>query len=233
MNSVAMERNTSAREAAEPTHTWTRASAAAGLISIVVSTVGYAMHGDFPMGKNGTGLVTWAAGTNQSSFAAGVYVEVVGFLFFTMFAAWLWAASRDAEGGSGWLSTAGFIGAVLLVGIAAVDDGIWVALLHAGRNGTNPQTLVVIRDIAQQLSVVSYLFEALFPLLIGYVLFVTKVAPRWIGLSAVILGLAIIVPPTAFIADLLFELWVLVVSIYLLIRPGGIVSPGGGLPSAR
>ncbi len=220
MNEAAtMQRASTQREARMGL--WPRAGAAAGLLSIIVSTIGFLLHGDYPMGKNGAQIVTWAAGTSRNSFGTGIYVEVLGYLAFLLFAAWLWMVGRDRGGAREWFATSGFVAAVLLVGSAAMDNGLWSALLDGAQQGTNPQTLTVLRDGAQRVFEISYLFEALFLLLTGITLLMAPRASRWIGLSAVVLGIGLFVPvfAIAVFVSLIFELWVLVVSIYLLIRP--------------
>src|SRR5919205_3647997 len=151
MSEAAIMRKAEIQGGVQTTLLRTRAGAAAGLIGIVVSTIGYNLHGDFPMGKSGAEIVKWATTTNQTSFAVGIYVEIVGFLLFLLFAAWVGSLTREAEGGSGWLSPAAFAGAVLLVGLAALDNGLWVSLLNGARHGTGLQTLRTLRDGAEQI----------------------------------------------------------------------------------
>ncbi len=49
--------------------------------------------------------------------------------------------------------------------------------------------------------------------------FETRLLPSWVRWGALIIGVAMFVPPLAMNASLLFWLWVLAVSIYLLARP--------------
>src|ERR671933_657579 len=108
--------------------TRTRAAAAAGLLSIVLSVLGFIIHGYPDVGASGRQLAHWATATNQQQFAIGLYVEALGALLLLPFAAWLWSVARGAEGGTGWLSTTGFAAGVLYVG-SIIDNGIWWALL--------------------------------------------------------------------------------------------------------
>ena len=229
MNEIAIGQLRPMQQAGVKASTWTRTAAAVGVASIVISTIGYILHGDYPMGKGGVEIVKWATTTSQSTFVAGIYVEIIGYLLFLLFAGWLWAVTREAEGASGWISTSAFVGAVLLVGIAALDNGLWIALLDGARQGTNTQTLRTLRDGAEQIFAISFLFEALFMLLVGYLIVSTRVLPRWIGIPAIVIGVGLFVPPVAVIASLLFELWVLVVSIYLLVRPSAVAGVDRGM----
>src|SRR5437763_977816 len=91
MNEIAIGQRRSMQQTEVKVGTWTRPAAAVGVAGIVVSTIGYILHGDLPMGKSGAEIVKWATTTKQSTFTVGIYVEIVGYLLFLLFAAWLWA----------------------------------------------------------------------------------------------------------------------------------------------
>ena len=204
--------------------TRTRVAAALGLLSVITKLAGFFIHGYPAIGASGKEIVHWATTTNERQFAIGIYIEHLGFLLFLLFAAWLWTVARDAEGGSGWLSTAGFGAAVLYVGAGLVGNGVWWAVLDGGRHGTSPQTLTTIRDVAQHIYDLSLLLPAVFLILTGYVLFRTRALPRLIGAAAVPIGVSILIPPIANGMHTFFFLWVVAVSLYLLIRPGAVAT---------
>ncbi|HET7481011.1 MAG TPA: DUF4386 family protein [Rubrobacteraceae bacterium] len=214
------------------TVTRTRVAAALGLFSIILSAVGLSIHGYPAIGASGEEIARWAASTNQQQFGVGVYIEALGTLLFLPFAAWLWSVARDAEGGLGWLATTGFGAVVLFSGISVMDNGIWSSLLDGARHGTSPQALASIRDIAEYIFHATLLFGGMFFVLTGYVLFRTRVLPRWVGASAVVIGLGLLVPPLAIFAALLVWVWTVVVSLYLLVRPRAVAAvrePSGAM----
>jgi uncharacterized protein DUF4386 len=201
------------------TRTWTRLGAAVGLLSIIVATIGFFLHGNPPLGKRGADIVTWAAGVDQSRFAAGIYVELLGYLLFLAFAAWIWSLARAAAPGSTWLGVGSLLAAAVMIAISTTSDGLWLALLDGARGGTSPATLTIVRSGAEHVFEVSFLFGGLFSLLIGAAMLMGQRLPRWMGIAAVVLGVAVLIPPIAQIASLLWELWVAAVSLALLIRP--------------
>ena len=174
----------------------TRLAAVFGLLSVVGTFAGLAVHGYPDIGASGRQIAHWASTTNQHQFAIGIYVEAVAILLFLGFAAWLWSVARDAEGGSGWLSNACFSAAALHVVLALTSNAVWWAVLDGGRSGTNPQTLASIRDIAQHTYDTSFLCLGMFLILTGYVLFATRALPRLVGAAAMVLGLGVMVPRT-------------------------------------
>jgi hypothetical protein len=192
------------------------------LLSVILSVIGFVIHGYPAMGASGKELARWATTTNQQQFTIGIYLEALGTMLFLPFAAWLWSVAREAEGGSGWLSTTAFGAAVLYVG-SIIDNGVWWALLDAGRRGTNPQTLAAIRDIAQHIFDTSLLFGGVFLFLIGYVLFNTRALPRWVGAVTAVLGLVLLIPPLQ-IGGIIVWVWPVLLSLYLLIRPSAVAT---------
>jgi hypothetical protein len=201
------------------TVTRTRLAGITGLLSVIGTFVGLSIHGYPDIGASGSQIAHWTATTNQHQFALGIYVEAVSILLFLGFAAWLWSAARDAEGGSGWLSTTGFSAGALYVGFALTSNAVWWAVLDGGRRGTNPQTLAIVRDIAQHTFDASNLCFGLFLILVGSVLFATSALPRLVGVTAVVLGVGLLIPQVTQLVMIPVFVWIVAVSIYLLVRP--------------
>jgi hypothetical protein len=198
---------------------WTRAGAAAGLVSLVMTTIGFVLHGNLPTLESGTDLATWVAHTNDATFRTGIYLELLGYLVFLIFGAWLWSVVYRRTNGLDWLSTAGLVAFGLFIGASSIDDGIWLGLLQSARHGTEAGVLTLVRDLGEHVFNVSFLFLGLFVVLVGAVSAWGRSLPRWMGVSAVVLGVGCLVPPLALIASLVFELWIVVVCIAILVRP--------------
>lgn len=198
---------------------WTRGGAAIGLLSIVITTVGFVMHATLPMAETGTDVATWAAQTNESTFSMGINIELLGYLLFLIFAAWLWSIVRRRANGLDWLSMAGLLAGALFIGASSVDDGIWLALLSSAHAGTDAQALALVREVGEQVFNVSFIFIGLFAILIGSVSWAAGSLAWWVGGAAVALGVATLVPPSALIGSLLLEVWVVVLCLYVLVRP--------------
>lgn len=198
---------------------WTRGGAAAGLLSIIMTTVGFVLHGNLPMTQTGTDVAKWAAQTNDATFSTGIYIELLGYLVFLIFGAWIWSIVYRKSNGLDWLSMAGLVAVGLFIGASSIDDGIWLALLQSVRQGSEPQTLAFVRDAAEQVFAISFMFLGLFGILIGSVSLLARSLPVWMGATAVALGVGTLVPPVALIASLIFELWVVAVCLFVLVRP--------------
>jgi hypothetical protein len=217
------------------TVTRTRLAAVFGLLSVLGTFAGLAIHGYPDIGASGRQIAHWTTTTDPHQFAIGIYIEAVAILLFLGFAAWLWSVARDPAGGSGWLATGGFIAAALYVVLALTSNAVWWAVLDSGRRGTNPQTLASVRDIAQHTFDASNLCLGMFLILAGYILFTTRALPRLVGATAMVFGLGVMVPQTAQVAMIPVFVWIVAVSIYLLVRPNPAtkVSEAAGVMSAR
>lgn len=233
MSDIAVGHPVARREPAERTQTWARGGAATGVLSVVVATIGYVLHGSLPMGKNGPAIMAWAAGVDQTRFTTGIYIELLGYLLFLVFAAWLWSVLRRPGHEAAWLSMAALVGATLSMGISALSDGLWLALLPGVHQGTPPQTLAILREAAEQIFDISFLFGALFTILVGVVVLRTRSLPAWIGVTALVLGVATLIPPIALPASLVWEVWIVVISVYLLVRTVAGASAGPGVTSSN
>lgn len=199
--------------------TRTRVAAALGLLSLFGTFGGLFIHGYPAIGAPATDIARWALITNPQRFALGLYLEALGSLLFLVFAAWLWSIAHAAEEGSGWLSTAGFSAAAVNAAAGLIGNGVWWAVLDGGRHGTNPQTLATIRDVAQHIYDLTLPLPGVFLLLTGYVLLRTRVLPRLVGATALLIGMGMVIPPAAQSVSLLYFLWIIAVSVYLLARP--------------
>ncbi len=201
--------------------TSTRAAAVLGLLSVIVSLGGLFIHGYPDIGATGKEIVHWANTTNPRQFTIGIYIESLGGVLSFLFAAWLWSVARDAEGGSGWLSTAGFAAAALNLVAGLASNGVWWAVLDSARRGTDVQTVTGMRDIAQHTFDLTLGLPGVFLILVGYVLFSTRALPRLIGAAAVVIGVGMLIPG-AMEVYILYFLWTVVVSLYVLFRPGAV-----------
>lgn len=191
-----------------------------GLLSVIGTFGGLAIHGYPDIGASGRQIAHWATTTNQNQFTVGIYVEAIATLLFLGFAAWLWSVAREAEGGSGWLASTGFTAGALYVGLGLLSNAAWWAVLDAGQRGGSPQILAAVRDIAQHSFDSSNLFFGMFLILTGYVLLTTRALPRLISATAILFGIGIMVPQTLLLTMIPTFAWIVAVSIYLLVRPG-------------
>jgi hypothetical protein len=188
---------------------WNYVGPASGILFVVLSLAGFAIHG-YPSG-NGAEIKHWIATTNATRFAAGIWIEALGYLFLLPFAAWL---VRDLRrpGVVDWPADVAFGAAVLCTGSALLINGIWTGLVDAGRGGIDPNILVAIKFVATDAFSASALFYGLFIVAVGVTAVAAKSLPPWLAWAAVVIGVLGLIPPTSLPAFLALDLWILAVS---------------------
>ncbi len=196
-----------------------RIGASLGILHVVLGLLGFLIHGYPEIGASPQQLAAWASATAVGRFEAGIYIEALGFLLLVPFAAWLYSLFRRTERATGWVLTAGFGAAVAFVAMTMPINEVWTAMLHGGKRGLDPLVMASIRDIAQLSFEATFVFLGLFMAATALLFFQTRLLPSWVRWGALIIAVAMFVPPLAMNASLLFWLWVLAVSSYLLVRP--------------
>lgn len=135
---------------------WPRLGAAAGILHAVLVVVGFGIGlagGSPPVSIASSDSAIGATFASPVGGGAwlGLYIEVVAFLLFILFAARMWVTLRGAEGDTGWLSAAalgsGLVYAALslvslaFVGMVRLEAGsgidVQLAALLVRLNGCN------------------------------------------------------------------------------------------------
>lgn len=204
--------------------TWTKIWPACGIASIVLQLGGLLIHG-YPGGNASADAVArWASTMDPARFAIGIYVEALGLLLFVIFFAGL-ANQLRADGGPGWLMGLGVVMVAIWSAAGILDNGVWTGLLDAGREGVDGRVLVTVRDVATDVFQASNLLLALAVICIGLASLTTRALPFRLGWAAAVIGLGLAVPPLSLPAAILLFLWIVVVAVFLFVRPPLAVAP--------
>jgi hypothetical protein len=197
-----------------------RIGAAAGIAYVVGALAGLVIHGYPEVGATGTKIVDWAAATDPTRFGFGAWIEAIAYLLLLTFAARIWSILRRAEGEGGWLSVLALGGALIHVGMILPINETYAAILKGGKEGVDPATLAVLRDVAQLIYERSFIALGMFFAGAAAVSLRAGALPRWVGWSAALLALGLLAPnPISVGTGYVSFLWVLAVSGYLIVRP--------------
>lgn len=194
---------------------WTRGAALTGVVFVALTVISIVASGNTPgADKSGAEAITFFKDHKNAEIASAI-VGAYGILFFVFFAAVLRDRLRHA--GSDALATAGFGGAIFLAVGGAIFSGLTFAL--ADQAGTLPPAA------AQALNVLSNDFffpsaigAAAFLILNGIAVLRTRLVPVWLGYPAIVVGV-VALTPIGFFAFLVLMLWVLILSVWLYVRP--------------
>jgi len=210
--------------------TLSRIGAGTGVASVVVTFIGFGVHGALPTDTTADAVETYVKGVSAGQAGIGNYLELLGYLLFLVFATYLYAASRAGGPDSlHWLNVLGLAAAITYIAVSAFAIAGQVLMVDWAKAGADPKTVLGAYILDSAAFTLSFEIAALFLLAVGILLWTRPVALRLIGASAMLVGLVLFVTglistasiqsSSSQIGYMVFSLWTLVVGIYLLIRP--------------
>lgn len=210
-----------------------RIGAATGVVSVVVTFIGFGVHGALPTDTTADAVETYVKGVSASQAGIGNYLELLGYLLFLAFAAYLYAVGRS--GGTNsllWMNVLGLAAAITYVAISAFGIAGQVVMVNWANSGADPKTVLGAYLLDSAAFTLSFEIAALFLLAVGILLWTRPMALRLVGASGMLVGLVLFVTGLISTASIqssssqvgyvLFSLWTVVAGIYLLIRPAAI-----------
>jgi len=213
--------------------TISRIGAATGIASVVVTFIGFGVHGALPTDTTADAVETYVKGVSASQAGIGNYLELMGYLLFLAFAAYLYAVGRSGGANSShWLNVLGLAAAITYIAVSAFAIAGQVLMVNWAKAGAEPKTVLGAYILDSAAFTLSFEIAALFLLAVGIVLWSRGVALRLIGASGVLVGLVLFVAGLISTASIqssssqigytVFSLWTVIAGIYLVIRPAPI-----------
>ena len=186
----------------------------AGVGYAVLSIAGTLVMDQFPDENTSTGALARFYAHHHAQVGRGGELLMLGGLFFGLFAAGLVARTRAHPGVAAVIG----VGAAALLAVEEQSNAIYALLGQIGTEShVDPAALQAwhIGGAAYGSSVPA----ATFMLGVAMAAFVARALPRWVGASAVVLGIGILVPGLlGFFASLLLWPWAFAAAIALTIR---------------
>lgn len=213
--------------------TLSRIGAATGVVSVVVTFIGFGVHGALPSDTTAVAVQSYVKGVGAAQAGIGNYLELLGYLLFLAFASYLYAVGR--AGGADrlhWLNVLGFGAAITYVAVSAFAIAGQVLMVDWAKAGADPKVALGAYILDSAAFTLSFEIAALFLVAVGIVLWTRRIGLRLIGISGMLVGLVLFVTgllSTASIQNsssqigyIVFSLWTVLAGIYLLIRPAPI-----------
>ena len=209
-------------------------------MSFIVTFVGFGVHGGLPSDTTTAAIQSYVQGVNAGQTGAGNYLELLGYLLFLVFATYLYAVAR-AVGPERlhWLNVLAVTAATTYVAVSAMGIAAQQVMVESSKAGIDAKTLLNVYILDSEAFTMSFEILALFAIALGSVFVADVLSMRVIGGSAILVGAVLFVTgligtisitsSVAQIGLLLFELWMVAVSIFFIIRPPRIADP----PTAR
>jgi hypothetical protein len=198
-------------------------AALCGVVALALSFGGFMLIGSagFGVSDPSVDMSRIVAQVAPPGAYLGLLLDILGSLFFVIFAARLWATLRMAEGDTAWLSAGSFGAAILAVAASFVDKTIYYAIFtHAGRG--------LDADLASVLFAGVFASFALFVAFVGLSIGLAGAVvlrggglPRWMGWLGIAVLLASVAIPAVgpVVAFPLVLIWIVAASLLLVRRP--------------
>jgi hypothetical protein len=197
-----------------------------GVIFAALVVVAILTGGETPDANASPARVIAYYGSHRSEVETSGVVFALAFLFVVLFAGTLRSYLRRTPAAEG-------LAAIVLAGGVLMAVGVFMAV--SAEYGLAHNLHDLTPATAQTLSVLSN--ELFLPVLGGAFLFAIGSGlailrgarlPRWLGWVAIVLAIAVLIPPASFPALLVFAIWSVIVSVLIYRRTGPDAS---GLPA--
>ena len=211
------------------TRSLSRIGASSGIFSVLMTFVGFAVHGGLPSAATADAVRSYVDGVSSSQTGIGNYIELLGYVLFLVFAAFLYAVACAANPDRrNWLAlvlaAAGAYVAVSTVAIAGQQ-----VMVEWSKAGADSKTVLGIFILDDDAFTLSFELAALFLAALGVAFLNAGRALSLMGVAAIVIAVIVFVSGligTASIENgvsqvgfIVFILWTFTASIYLLIRP--------------
>jgi hypothetical protein len=168
-------------------------------------------------------VLTIAAGDGSQSFSNARAVAGIAAITLALpFIAYLCSLLRQAEGPDGWLATTAFAAGITGI-VLKLASGVPDLVIHRTHLAAGTQLNTAFGAIGDGLTVLALYPLALFCAATAIIAFRTRALPRWLSTGAAISAAALVINGAILGAEavpalLLFLLWTVLTSVYLLRR---------------
>jgi hypothetical protein len=206
---------------------WERYASLAGVVGVALWVIAIAiLEGATDAADEDAGGEAIAAYFEEDSGAilAGSFLFMLGSSVFIWFLGSLRARLRNAEGGAGRITSivfgSGLVVSAMSLGFAAPQAA---GALTADETDPplDPGAAQVFESLGDGFFIAAEAAVVVFFLAVGAAALRTRALPAWLGWASLVLGIAAIVPWIGWAVYIWgLPLWVLVVSLWLFMRPG-------------
>lgn len=161
---------------------------------------------------------------HRSEIETSGILFAIGFLVLVLFAGALRSYLRRTPAAEG-LSALVLAGAVIMAVAAITATGVEYGLAHNLRD-LSPETAKTPNFISSELFLPVLAGGFVFGSCSGLAILRGAALPKWLGWVAIVIGIAVLIPPASFPALFGFVVWSIVVSVLMYMRTGA--SAGAG-----
>ena len=156
---------------------------------------------------------------HRSEVETSAILFAIAFLVLVLFAGALRSYLRRTAAAEG-LGALVLAGAVLMAAGALAGTGIEYGLAH-NLHDVSAETAKTLNFVSSELFLPVLAGGFLFGVCSGLAILRGAALPKWLGWVAIVIGVAVLVPPASFPALLAFVIWSIVIAILMYLRSGG------------
>jgi hypothetical protein len=202
-----------------------------GVIFAVLVVVGVFTSGETPNANASPAKVLAYYGSHRSEVETSAILFALAFLFVVLFAGSLRSYMRRTAAAEG-LAAIVLAGGVLMAAGVLTGAGVEYGLAH-NLGQLAPATAQTMNLLSQELFLPVLGGAFLFAIGSGLAILRGARLPTWLGWVAIVLAIAVLIPPASFLALLVFAIWSVIVSILIYRRIGPATSaPTADAPGA-
>lgn len=210
---------------------WSRWTPLTGVVSAVLGVAGSviaAMSNSPDPNASGAAVVAFYK-AHQSDVRIATILLAFAFIFLLFFAGSLRAYLRSTQAGES-LSTIALAGAAVLLTGEAVGAGIAYALTNSP-GSLDPSAAQALNVLGAGMVLIPAAGFFVFGISIGLAILCGTGLPKWLGWTAIAMGIVVVTPAEGF-SFLALVIWMVIVSILMLIGRGQArEEPAGDMPS--
>ena len=166
-----------------------RLGAAAGVASVIVTFVGFGVHGALPTDTTAEAVQNYVRGVSASQAGIGNYLELLGYLLFLGFATYLYVVARAGGPKSmHWLNVLSLAAAITYSAMSAFAIAGQVVMVDWLKAGVDAKSALGAYILDSAGFTLSFEVAALFLLAVGIVLWTMGRAMRLVGGSGMLVA---------------------------------------------
>lgn len=205
----------------------------------MITFVGFGVHGGLPSGTTPAAIESYVNGVSAAQTGVGNYLELLGYVLFLAFATYLYVVAR-ATGADlfHWINVLSFAAATTYVAVSAIAIAGQQVIVESSKAGIDPKIALDFYILDSVAFTMSFEILAMFAIALGFILTIGALPLRAIGVGAIVAGVILLITgligtvsirtSVAQVGLLLFELWVVVVSVYFVVKPARISRSDAG-----
>jgi hypothetical protein len=197
---------------------WSRLAPLTGVVFAVLTLAGIFTGGESPESNSSAAKVIAYYGTHRSEVETSSILFAFAFLFVVLFAGSLRSYLRQTPSAEG-LGALVLAGGVLMTAGATMGSGMEYGLAHELHH-LGPETAQAVNFLSQEIFLPILAGAFVFGISSGLAILRGARLPKWLGWVAIVMGIAVLIPPASFPALLAFAIWSIIVSILIYMRTG-------------